>query len=111
MNYEVKSAVIGGSFEYQYHRNHGLEKLTNDSTIDHIFIVRNESYSHIEVWLIGRSQMISTFDKWLPELLENYETLERQRFRRSVTFGFVRTHGIRLLEISDGTLKDFLESV
>jgi hypothetical protein len=111
MNYEVKSAVIGGSFEYQYHRNHGLEKLTNDSAIDHVFISRSESYGHVEVWLIERAKMSSTFDKWLPELLKNYEIPERQRFRRSVTFGFVRTHGTQLLEISDGVLGDFLGSV
>ncbi len=109
MNYEVKSAVIGGSFEYQYHRNHGLEKLTNDSAIDHVFITRDESYGNIEVWLIERSQMKSIFDKWLPELLENYETAARQRFRRSVTFGFVKTHGTRLLAIKNGELQDFVE--
>lgn len=109
MNYEVKSAVIGGSFEYQYHRNRGLDKLTDDRDVDHIFISRSESYTNVEVWLIERTKMTSTFDRWLPELLQNYETAERQRFRRSVTYGFVRSQGIRLLEISDGALADFLE--
>jgi hypothetical protein len=109
MNYEVKSAVIGGSFEYQYHRNRGLDKLTDDRDVDHIFVSRSESYTNVEVWLIERNKMISTFDRWLPELLQNYETAERQRFRRSVTYGFVRSQGIRLLEISDGALTDFLE--
>lgn len=109
MNYEVKSAVIGGSFEYQYHRNRGLDKLTDDRDVDHIFVSRSESYTNVEVWLIERTKMTSTFDRWLPELLQNYETAERQRFRRSVTYGFVRSQGIRLLEISDGALADFLE--
>jgi hypothetical protein len=109
MNYEVKSAVIGGSFEYQYHRNRGLDKLTDDRDVDHIFVSRSESYANVEVWLIERNKMISTFDRWLPELLQNYETAERQRFRRSVTYGFVRSQGIRLLEVSDGALTDFLE--
>jgi hypothetical protein len=108
-NYEIKFAVIGGSFEYQYHRNRGLDKLTEDRNIDHIFVSRNENYMNVEVWLIDRAKMTSTFDKWLPELLENYETAERQRFRRSVTYGFVKNQGIRLLEISDGVLTDFLE--
>jgi hypothetical protein len=109
MNYEVKSAVIGGSFEYQYHRNRGLDKLTEDRDVDHIFVSRSESYMNVEVWLIERTKMTSTFDRWLPELLQNYETAERQRFRRSVTYGFVRSQGIRLLEISDGALTDFLK--
>jgi hypothetical protein len=109
MNYEVKSAVIGGSFEYQYHRNRGLDKLTDDRDVDHIFVSRSESYTNVEVWLVERTKMTSTFDRWLPELLQNYETAERQRFRRSVTYGFVRSQGVRLLEISDGALTDFLE--
>jgi hypothetical protein len=109
MNYEVKSAVIGGSFEYQYHRNRGLDKLTDDRDVDHIFVSRSESYTNVEVWLVERTKMTSTFDRWLPELLQNYETAERQRFRRSVTYGFVRSQGVRLLEINDGVLTDFLE--
>lgn len=33
-NYEVKSALIGNSFEYQYHRNRGLEKLQDERAVD-----------------------------------------------------------------------------
>ncbi|NJL87837.1 MAG: hypothetical protein HC886_20620 [Leptolyngbyaceae cyanobacterium SM1_1_3] len=110
-NYEVKSATIGGSFEYQYHRNRGLNKLTDDRDVDHIFIARSETYMNVEVWLVERTKMIPTFDRWLPELLQNYETSERQRFRRSVTYGFVRSQGVRLLEINYGELSYFLEVI
>jgi len=110
MNYEVKSAVIGSSFEYQYHRNHGLDKLTNDKSVDHIFIARNEVYTNIEVWLVERTKMLSTFDQWLPELRQNYEAKARQRFRRSVTYRFVKRQGIKLLGISEGLLTYCLES-
>ncbi len=110
MNHEVKSAVIGGSFEYQYHRNRGLNKLTDERDVDHIFVARSETYMNVEVWLVERSKMFSTFDKWLPELLQNYETPDRQRFRRSVTYGFVRSQGIMLLAISGGELTYFLEA-
>lgn len=110
-NYEVKSATTGSSFEYQYHRNHGLDKLTNDRNVDHIFVARSKDYMNIEVWLVGRNNMIPTFDKWLPELLQNYETAARQRFRRSVTYGFVRSQGIQLLGISAGELIHFLERI
>jgi hypothetical protein len=109
-NYEVKSAVIGGSFEYQYHRNRGIHKLTDDRDVDHIFVARSETYMNVEVWLVERNQMIPIFDRWLPELLQNYETVERQRFRRSVTYGFVRNQGIRLIEVSGGELSYFLEA-
>jgi hypothetical protein len=110
-HYEVKSATIGGSFEYQYHRNGGLNKLTNDRDVDHIFIARSETYINVEIWFVERAKMISIFDKWLPDLQHNYQIEGRQRFRRSVTYGFVRNHGIRLLEIIDGELNYFLEAI
>ncbi|TVQ08254.1 MAG: hypothetical protein EA368_12270 [Leptolyngbya sp. DLM2.Bin27] len=109
VNYEVKSATLGSSFEYQYHRNRGLNKLTDDRDVDHIFIARSETYMNVEVWLIERTKMLSTFDRWLPELIQNYEAVDRQRFRRSVTYGFVRNQGIQLLKITDGELNYFLE--
>lgn len=109
-NYEVKSATTRSSFEYQYHRNHGLDKLTDDKTVDHVFISRSKDYMDVEVWLVERANMTSTFDKWLPELLQNYEMAERQRFRRSVTVGFVRSQGNLILEISAGELTHFLET-
>lgn len=108
-NYEVKSATMGSSFEYQYHRNRGLNKLTNDRDVDHIFIARDETYINVEVWLVERTKIIPVFDRWLPELIQNYETEGRQRFRRSVTYGFVKSQGIRILSISSGELSHFLE--
>jgi hypothetical protein len=110
-NYEVKSATIGGNFEYQYHRNRGLNKLTDDRDVDHIFVARSEAYINVKVWFVERTKMIPIFDRWLPELQQNYETAERQRFRRSVTYGFVRNQGIQILEISDGELSCFLEVI
>ncbi|MGB5974819.1 MAG: hypothetical protein WBG38_15955 [Nodosilinea sp.] len=109
VNHEVKSATLGSSFEYQYHRNRGLNKLTDDRKVDHIFVARSETYMNVEVWLVERTKMIPMFDRWLPELIQNYEAADRQRFRRSVTYGFVRNQGIQLLETTDGVLSYFLE--
>ncbi|MEM8639910.1 MAG: hypothetical protein AAGG51_14010, partial [Cyanobacteria bacterium P01_G01_bin.54] len=47
-HYEVKSATTGSSFEYQYHRNHGLDKLTDDRSVDHIFVSRSKDYINSE---------------------------------------------------------------
>jgi hypothetical protein len=110
LNYEVKSSTIGGSFEYQYHRDNGLKKLTDESDVDHIFVARSTTYMNVEVWLVNRNKMITTFEKWLPELRENYEDEKRQRFRRSVTYGFVRNQGNLILKISDGELTYPLEA-
>ena len=102
--YEVKSALLGNSFEYQYHKNHGLDKLQDDQNVDHIFVSRSKTYQDIEVWLVDRAQLIPKFNQWLPELQQNYATETRQRFRRSVTYSFVTTQGLKILEIKDGKL-------
>lgn len=106
INYEVKSAMIGSSFEYQYHKNHGLDKLNEDKAVDHIFIARSKTYADIEVWLVDRSQLTPTFEKWLPDLKINYSEKNLQRFRRSVTYKFVTTTGTKILEIKNGFLTE-----
>lgn len=103
-NYEVKSALIGNSFEYQYHRNRGLEKLQDERAVDHLFIARSSTYRGVEVWLVDRAKLVTTFDRWLPELQENYRAESRQRFRRSVTYRFVTTRGDKLMHIKNGAL-------
>lgn len=103
-NYEVKSALIGNSFEYQYHRNRGLEKLQGERAVDHLFVARSSTYQDVEVWLVDRAALIATFDRWLPELQENYRAESRQRFRRSVTYRFVTTQGTQLMDIKSGAL-------
>jgi hypothetical protein len=35
--YEVKSAENGGSYEYQYHKNTGKQKLVDDIRVGHLF--------------------------------------------------------------------------
>lgn len=104
MNHEVKSAIMGNSFEYQYHKSHGIDKLEADKSVDHIFIAHSQSYENVEVWRIERVNLIPIFNKWLPELRENHENQQRQRFRRSVAYGFVTTQGIRILEIQNGQI-------
>ena len=104
MNHEVKSAFLGNSFEYQYHKNRGLEKLQQDKAVDHIFIARGSAYTDVYVWFVERGQLSHIFDSWLPELNQNYLGGTRQRFRRSVSYAFVMTHGELLLEIRAGRL-------
>lgn len=104
VNHEVKSASGKGSFEYQYHRNRGLAKLQGDRRVDHVFISRSPDYKDVEVWWVNRNQMQSIFDTWQPELEANYASTARQRFRRSVTYGFVKTHGICIFHIAQGQL-------
>ena len=105
MHHEVKSAVIGNSFEYQYHKNTGIKKLNTDKTVDHVFISRNEIYTNVAVWLVDRAYLIPIFDGWQPELESNYDSTTRQRFRKSVSHGFVCQHGQKIFSVSEGQLE------
>jgi hypothetical protein len=106
MKHEVKSAVIGNSFEYQYHKKNGIEKLSTDKTVDHLFIARSKAYNTVEVWLVDRIHLVPIFDSWLPELQENYQADSRQRFRKSINSSTVRQYGERILMILRGNLDD-----
>ncbi|MCB0211481.1 MAG: hypothetical protein KDJ52_19235 [Anaerolineae bacterium] len=102
--HEVKSANLGSSYEYQYHKNHGLQKLNGDKHIDHVFIGRSEDYSNIEVWWVSGSSLAPKFDSWEPDLKKNYKEGIKQRFRRSITHSFVAKNGHLLVEIKNGKL-------
>lgn len=104
MHYEVKSAITGNSFEYQYHKNHGVQKLEDDKNIDHIFISRSSDYYDIQVWKVPKTKIAAQFEAWLPALKKNYRNESRQRFRRSISFKFVSEYGDKLLEIRRGQL-------
>lgn len=103
--HEVKSASIGSAFEYQYHKDHGLQKLEEDKNVDHVFISRSGDYKSIRVyWLSGAQLASEYFDQWLPDLKANYRDELRQRFRRAVTYRFVTQQGVKLLAVEHGRL-------
>lgn len=106
--HEVKSAKAGSSFEYQYHKIHGLEKLADDKLVNHVFISYSSNYENIEVWLVEAKKIVPTFDKWEPKLQHNYapsnNNVVRQRFRKSVPYGFVKKNGELILTIKNGVI-------
>jgi hypothetical protein len=97
-NNEVKSAKQGGSYEYQYHKNTGKEKLAKDMTVGHLFF---EYFDHLKEvnlrWLHG-SMLAEMFQKWS----DNYPEPYPQRYRRSVPYSFVKQNGILLMTLRDG---------
>lgn len=105
MNYEVKSAVTGFGFEYQYHKYQGLKKLEDDKCVDHVFIARSADFQDLEVWLVQCQAILPIFEEWYLALLENYQNPGRQRFRRSVSYRFVLKNGRLMLQIVNGKLK------
>lgn len=104
-NSEVKSAVEGNSFEYQYHRNHGEEKLKEDIDLDyHIFISYSPDYQNVVVRRVPGSALSSIFEGWLPDLQSNYARNDKQRYRKSISYGTVVSKGEIIMEIRGGEL-------
>lgn len=104
-NHEVKSAVIGGSYEYQYHLNGGQTKLLEDMRVNHIFITYSIDYKNIEVRILSGAVLKPTFEAWLPGLIENYNgSSPRQRYRKSISSGFVKKNGKLILKTLEGEL-------
>ena len=62
--YEVKSALDGSSFEYQYHRMSWREKLKADRAAGHIFISHRDELRHVDVRYCDGEVLSGSFDKW-----------------------------------------------
>ncbi|WP_309716871.1 hypothetical protein [Armatimonas sp.] len=98
---EVKSAVAGNSFEYQYHKEHGEEKLNEDPQIDHLFISYSKDYTSLVVRYVEAARLAPVFESWRQGYQERYAS-GGQRFRKSISFGFVVEHSEVILRVVDG---------
>jgi hypothetical protein len=98
LNNEVKSAVSGGSYEYQYHKNTGKEKLANDMKVGHLFFEHANNLRLVNLrWMHG-SQLKDFFKTWLKEYPDPYP----QRYRKNIPFAWVKKNGVLLMTLSDG---------
>ena len=102
--YEVKSAVDGSSFEYQYHRNSWEAKLAADRRAGHVFIWHRDELSHVEVWFCKGSDLEDQFDKWEAE--NPYANRQQQRFRKNVGASWVKENATPLLCVVNGEAVD-----
>ncbi len=104
-DHEVKSAVEGSSFEYQYHRHGGLAKLDEDKAVDHVFVSYARNYKRVTVRLVDRAQLSPIFESWRDGLILNYQgTAPRQRYRKSIPYGTVTQKGEVVLLIKNSQL-------
>ncbi len=98
---EVKSAVAGGSFEYQYHRKSWQKKLDADRRSGHAFVWYGDDLHAVEVWYCDGGQLEDHFAAWEAERPYSAESV-RQRFRKQVSRGWVREHATLLLRVVEG---------
>lgn len=96
--YEVKSAVEAGSYEYQYHKNTGREKLKRDMEVGHLFFAHHDNLRHVDLRYAHGTSMRTFFAKWLEEYPDPYP----QRYRKNIPFRWVERNGVLLMTLLDG---------
>jgi hypothetical protein len=96
--HEVKSALDGGSYEYQYHKNTGKKKLRRDAEVGHLFFAHRDNLRHVDLRYAHGSSMKEFFRKWLHEYPEPYP----QRYRKNIPFQWVKKNGTLLMTLDDG---------
>jgi len=108
--WEVKSAKEGGSFEYQYHLNTGASKLKEDCEVNHLFCTYSETYQDVIVKVMhGKDLEDRFFNAWKSAYASNYDvsvpnSQRRQRFRKSISFGYVEENGTLVMKVENGQL-------
>lgn len=96
--YEIKSAFNGGSYEYQYHKNSGRQKLKSDMEVGHLFFDHRNNLRHVDLRYIHGSSLKQFFREWL----RDYPNPYGQRYRKSIPFHWVNENAILLMTLEDG---------
>jgi len=92
--HEVKSAMVGGGFEYQYHRKTWEEKLDGDLLVDHVFVSYGVHYNFVEVHRVLTADIRSRLEEWRDYVKDCYDVDNpKQRCRRSMSYSFVKGCG------------------
>ena len=96
--YEVKSAENGGSYEYQYHKNTGKEKLRSDMSAGHLFFDHSDNLKKVDLRYAPGRQLKEFFERWLQEYPDPYP----QRYRKNIPFKWVKQNAELLMSLRDG---------
>ncbi len=98
VNHEVKSAKRGGSYEYQYHKHSGKEKLVRDVEVGHLFFDYTGDLREVDLRYLHGSELKQFFGTWLTDYPDPYP----QRYRKNIPYGFVKKQGKLLMTLRDG---------
>lgn len=102
-NHEVKSALNGCNFEYQYHRKSWKEKLYAECKVDHIFISYEPGVANLDMRVVAGKDLASYFLGWESEIERTYKDNQpNSRFRKTIQFKTVVELGNTILQIRDG---------
>jgi hypothetical protein len=96
--HEVKSAEKGGSYEYQYHKNGGRQKLNDDMKVGHLFFDHVDNLRRVDLRYASGKDLSVFFKRWLADYPDPYP----QRYRKNVPFSWVKKNGSLLMTLEDG---------
>lgn len=96
--FEVKSAEKGGSFEYQYHKETGKEKLFDDMRAGHLFFDHSNNLRNVEFRFVSGKKASKFFKQWLKDYPDPYP----QRYRKGIANKWVKDNGTLLMVLKDG---------
>ena len=97
-NHEVKAAATGASYEYQYHKKTGKEKLDADTKVGHLFFEYSANLKRVDLRYAHGASTKEFFAKWLAEFPDPYP----QRYRKNIPYKWVKEHGQLLMTLEDG---------
>jgi hypothetical protein len=100
--HEVKSAENGGSYEYQYHKNTGIEELRKDMQIGHLFFDHRDGLREVDLRYASGRQLSTFFQEWLEKFPNPYKG---QRHRKTVPFSWVKKNGVLLMTLHNGEIE------
>lgn len=110
---EVKSRLLLGGFEYQFHRVTGLEKNYHDAHIAHVLISYSNDYRDFDVRFLRPDQVHNEVLAWRERVNAAYgpRTSDQPKRRGNVvrcrpgfSFGFVNRNALLLMSVRDGQL-------
>lgn len=96
--YEVKSAVDGENYEYQYHKKTGKGKLKSDAEVGHLFFDHRNNLRQVDLRYVHGSATKEFFTKWLRDYPDPYP----QRYRKNIAFPWVKKNGLLLMTLANG---------
>lgn len=99
--HEVKSAENGGSYEYQYHKKSGKEKLQQDMEKGHLFFDHSDNLRIVELRYASGRQLHAFFNEWLKAYPDPYP----QRYRKNIPFAWVKKNGTVLMRLRNGEVE------
>lgn len=98
MTINQRGGAASYEYQYQYHKNTGLQKLAKDKQVGHLFFDYFDNLSEVDLRYLHGSQLAEFFTKWFDEYPNPYP----QRYRKNIPYGYVKQHGTLLMTLKGG---------